>query len=40
MQTGDTELADKPQVLLLATTEAAAGGASETQNPPSERGAQ
>jgi len=40
MQTGDTELEDKPQVLLLATAAAVTGGRSEAQNSPSERRAE
>jgi len=40
MQTGHTELEDKSQVRLLATTKAAAGGTSEIQNTSSERWAE
>jgi len=40
MKSGDTELENKSEVLLLAADEAAAGGTGEAQNPPSERGAE
>jgi len=40
LQTGDTELEDESQILLLAATAVVAGGTGEAQNSPGERRAE